>query len=36
MKNQIFFAVALAVAAAGFGAAYSSLADSPPENASPL
>ncbi|MBP2614429.1 cytochrome P460 family protein [Agrobacterium pusense] len=36
MKNQIFFAVALAVAAAGFGAAYSSLADSPPKNASPL
>ncbi len=36
MKSQIFFAVALSVAGAGFGAAYSSHADTRPENASPI
>lgn len=36
MKSQIFFVVALSVAGAGFGAAYSSHADTPPEDASPI
>ena len=36
MKSQIFFAVALSVAAAGFGTVYSSSADTLPENASPI
>ncbi len=36
MKRQILFAVALSGAAAGFGTVYSSLADTPPELASPI
>ncbi|HCV72547.1 MAG TPA: cytochrome P460, partial [Agrobacterium sp.] len=36
MKRQIFFAVALSGAAAGFGTVYSRSADTPPELASPI
>ncbi|TRA99248.1 MULTISPECIES: cytochrome P460 family protein [Rhizobium/Agrobacterium group] len=36
MEKQVFFAVALSVAAAGFGSVYSSRAKTPPENASPI
>ncbi|NSZ64240.1 cytochrome P460 family protein [Agrobacterium tumefaciens] len=36
MKRQIFFAVALSGAAAGFGTVYSRSADTPPDLASPI